>query len=96
MWIYNQVGLHILNHSTLDGNPFKEWILEYGQEEFTTGVTKVLNMIDTMAMEADEQTRQLMDSYYLKSAMYEYAFWDYGYYGDTKSYDYTNRLEEWI
>jgi thiaminase len=96
MWIYNQVGLHILNHSTLDGNPFKEWILEYGQEEFPTGVTKVLNMIDTMAKEADEQTRQLMDSYYLKSAMYEYAFWDYGYYGDTKSYDYTNRLEEWI
>ena len=37
MWIYNQVGLHILNHSKLEGNPFKEWILEYGQEEFTTG-----------------------------------------------------------
>jgi thiamine-phosphate pyrophosphorylase len=46
MWIYNQVGLHILNHSKLEGNPYKEWILEYGQEEFTTGVNKVLKMVD--------------------------------------------------
>ena len=96
MWIYNRVGLHILNHSTLDGNPYKEWILEYGQEEFTTGVNQVLEMVDAMAADADEQTRQMMDYYYLKSALYEYAFWDYGYCGDTKSYAYTDSLEEWL
>ena len=96
MWIYNRVGLHILNNSTLEGNPFKEWILEYGQEEFTVGVNKVLKMIDTMAADADGQTRQMMDYYYLKSALYEYAFWDYGYCGDTKSYDYMDSLEDWI
>lgn len=96
MWIYNRVGLHILNHSTLHGNPYKEWILEYGQEEFTTGVNQVLKMIDAMAADADEHTRQMMDYYYLKSALYEYAFWDYGYCGDTKSYAYTDSLEEWL
>ena len=96
MWIYNRVGLHILNHSTLDGNPYKEWILEYGQEEFTTGVNHVLEIVDAMAADADEQTRQMMDYYYLKSALYEYAFWDYGYCGDTKSYAYTDSLEEWL
>lgn len=96
MWIYNRVGLHILDHSTLDGNPYKEWILEYGQEEFTTGVNQVLKMIDAMAADADEHTRQMMDYYYLKSALYEYAFWDYGYCGDTKSYAYTDSLEEWL
>lgn len=96
MWIYNRVGLHILNHSTLEGNPYKEWILEYGQEEFTTGVNQVLKMIDAMAADADEHTRQMMDYYYLKSALYEYAFWDYGYCGDTKSYAYTDSLEEWL
>lgn len=96
MWIYNRVGLHILNHSTLEGNQYKEWILEYGQEEFTVGVNQVLKMIDDLAADADDETRQMMDYYYLKSALYEYAFWDYGYYGDSKSYDYTESLEEWL
>ena len=96
MWIYNRVGLHILTNSTLDGNQYKEWILEYGHEEFTIGVNQVLQMIDAMAAVADEQTRQMMDYYYLKSALYEYAFWDYGYCGNTKLYDYTDSLEEWL
>ena len=96
MWIYNQVGLHILNHSKLEGNPYKEWILEYGQEEFTTGVNKVLKMIDGWASKADSQTREMMDYYYLKAALYEYAFWDYGYHSDGKSYDYIDSLEEWL
>lgn len=96
MWIYNRVGLHILKHSSLEGNPYKEWILEYGQDEFTIGVNKVLSMIDALAADADEATREKMDYYYLKSALYEYAFWDYGYSGEAKSYDYMNSLEEWL
>ena len=96
MWIYNQVGLHILEHSKLDSNPYKEWILEYGQEEFTTGVNKVLRMIDSWASKADKETREKMDYYYLKAALYEYAFWDYGYHADAKSYNYTETLEEWL
>lgn len=96
MWIYNEVGLHILKHSNLEGNPYKEWILEYGQEEFTTGVNQVQEMIDGWADKADIQTRKKMDYYYLKAALYEYAFWDYGYHGDARSYDYTDSLEEWL
>ena len=96
MWIYNPVGLHILEHSKLDSNPYKEWILEYGQEEFTTGVNKVLRMIDSWASKADKETREKMDYYYLKAALYEYAFWDYGYHADAKSYNYTETLEEWL
>ncbi|MBQ2006515.1 MAG: thiamine phosphate synthase [Bacteroidales bacterium] len=88
MWIYNRVGLHILEHSKLEGNPYKEWILEYGNEEFTIGVNQVLEMLDNWASKADEQTLKAMDYYYLKAALYEYAFWDYGYNADTKSYDY--------
>lgn len=96
MWIYNQVGLHILNHARLEGNPFREWIMEYGQDEFTEGVNQALDLIDAWAPEADEDTLKKMEYYYLKAALYEYAFWDYGYYGDTKSYDYTESLEGWI
>ena len=96
MWIYNQVGLHILNHSKLEGNPYKEWILEYGQEEFTTGVNQVLKIIDGWASKADRETLEKMDYYYLKAALYEYAFWDYGYHADSRSYDYVDSLEEWL
>lgn len=96
MWIYNRVGLHILGQATLEGNPYKEWILEYGNEEFTAGVNQVLEMVDSWAAQADDETRQKMDYYYLKAALYEYAFWDYGYFADDKSYDYTNSLNEWL
>ena len=96
MWIYNMVGLHILRTARLENNPYKEWILEYGNEEFTQGVNTVLEMVDKWADQADEETRKKMDYYYLKAALYEYAFWDYGYCADAKSYDYTDSLEEWL
>lgn len=96
MWIYNQVGLHILKHARLEGNQYKEWILEYGKEEFSEGVNKVLAMIDEWALKADEETVRQMDSYFIKAALYEYAFWDYGYHAEGKSYDYTESMEEWL
>lgn len=96
MWIYNRVGLHIFHHSRLEGNPYKEWILEYGNEEFTVGVNKVLKMIDAWASKADSKTREKMDYYYLKAALYEYAFWDYGYHAEARSYEYTDSLEGWL
>ena len=96
MWIYNRVGLHILHHAKLEANPYREWILEYGNEEFTEGVNQVLEMVDEWAAHVDDETRKMMDYYYLKAALYEYAFWDYGYFADSKSYDYMNKLEEWL
>jgi thiaminase len=70
--------------------------MEYGQDEVTEGVNQALDLIDAWATGADEDTLRKMEYYYLKAALYEYAFWDYGYYGDTKSYDYTESLEGWI
>lgn len=96
MWIYNRVGLHILQNARLEGNPYKEWILEYGNEEFTEGVRTVLGIIDGWAADADELTVKKMTDFYLKAALYEYAFWDYGYEGDGKSYNYSESLEGWI
>ncbi len=92
MWIYNRVGLHILGIAKLENNPYKEWILEYGNEEFTTGVNTVLDIIDSWALEADQATIKEMNRLYLRAALYEYAFWDYAYYGDEKTYGYANSL----
>lgn len=96
MWIYNRVGLHILKEATLKDNPYKEWILEYGNEQFTANVNRVLEMTDKWAATADKETLDRMDYFYLKAALYEYAFWDYGYFAETKKYDYANSLEGWI
>lgn len=94
MWIYNRVGLDILKHAKIENNQYKDWILEYGNEEFTEGVNQVLEMVDELAAKADKETRRKMEFYYLKAALYEYAFWDYGYFADSKSYDYVNLIEK--
>lgn len=36
----------------------------------------------------DAGTRAVMTDMFLKSMQYEYAFWDYWYYGDGKDYSY--------
>ena len=92
-WIYNEVGLQILETAKLDGNPYKEWILEYGNEEFTRGTRILVDMIDEWAEKADEATRQEMTRVYIEGAICEYAFWEYGYNGDAGNYDY---LKTWI
>ena len=96
MWIYNRVGLHILDSAALEDNPYREWIMEYGNEDFTGGVNAVLDMIDGWASKADEQTKSEMTRLFLRAALYEYAFWDYGYAGEESTYDYADSLDGWI
>ena len=81
MWVYNEVGLHILRTAHVEGNPYKEWIQEYGNDAFTQGVNKVLALADEYAAAADAQTRERMTSVYVEATRYEYLFWDYGYSG---------------
>lgn len=81
MWIYNRVGLNILKIAKLEDNPYKEWILEYGNEEFTQGVNTVLDIVDSWTAKADRKTLEGMEHYYMRGAQYEYDFWEYGYEG---------------
>ena len=96
MWIYNEVGLYIRSIASLEGNPYKEWVLEYGNEEFTEGVNAVLALADEWAAAVDDDTRARMTRAYLEAALFEYAFWDYGYNGPEKDYSYMNSLKEWL
>ena len=74
MWIYNEVGLYILSIASLEGNPYKEWVLEYGNEEFTEGVNAVLAIADQWAAAVDDDTRAKMTQAFLEAALFEYAF----------------------
>jgi len=96
-WIYNRVGLDILRTSSLESNPYREWILEYGNEEFCEQTKSLLEMTDRIASEASSEERDEMDRIYLEGAIYEYAFWDYGYRGEEGSYEYLeNPPKRWI
>ena len=81
MWVYNVVGLHILRTAAVEGNPYREWIQEYGNEAFTAGVAQVLELADSYAAAAPEDIRERMTSAYIEATRFEYLFWDYGYNG---------------
>lgn len=82
IWVYNRVGLYILGIAELEGNPYRDWIEAYGDESYTREVDYMLEVIDAWAAEKDRQTRDAMTSQFLTSLLFEYDFWDYGYYGE--------------
>jgi len=81
MWVYNEVGQHILRTASTEGNPYAEWIHEYGNDAFTEGVNAVLKLIDSYAAATDSATRARMTQEYIDATRFEYLFWDWGYYG---------------
>ncbi|MCF0177845.1 MAG: TenA family protein [Bacteroidales bacterium] len=93
MWVYNEVGLHIYNNQNRDSNPYSEWIAAYSSEEFTEGVNKVLDMVDTIASELTIEDRDEMKNAFRTAVAYELYFWDYGYYGETKYADTDGKIE---
>ena len=84
MWIYNEVGLYIYAHRNPNPNPYAEWVATYASEDFTEGTRLVLELCDRLAAEATEEQRKAMTEAYLIAAEYEWAFWNWGYYGDEK------------
>ena len=82
LWIYNRAGLDILQIAELDGNPYMDWIMEYGDEEFTTEMDQILKFIDKWVAAAEDDVVSKMDAAFLEAARFEYAFWDYCYTGD--------------
>jgi len=81
MWVYNEVGLYILKIASVEGNPYREWIQEYGNEAFTEGVSAVLKLADSYAAAASPELRAKMTAAFVEATQFEYWFWDYGYYG---------------
>ena len=84
MWVYNEVGLHILSIAHVKDNPYAEWISEYADDEFTRGVQAVLEIADSYAAAADADMRRQLTSLFVEATRFEYDFWDYGYYGQNR------------
>ena len=78
-WVYNNVGLHIRGIARLEGNPYREWISEYGDAEYGRTVERMVGITDALAVRASAGTVLEMDRAFLRSLDLEYDFWDYGY-----------------
>lgn len=82
MWIYNEVGLYIYAHRNPNPNPYAEWVATYASEDFTECTRLILELCDRIAEEATPEVREEMREAYLTAAEYEWAFWNWGYYGN--------------
>jgi len=85
LWLYNCVGYDILHNANLEGNPYKEWIMTYGDEEYTADLNRVLEIMDKWAADVDDEVLSKMDEVFLEAAQFEHDFWEYGYIGDEES-----------
>ena len=81
IWIYNEVGKYLQTIAVTEGNPYSEWIEEYGNEDFSAAVAEVLSLIDRYADCTDEMTRAEMTNQFREGVRFEYEFWDYAYWG---------------
>ncbi|MBQ0015922.1 MAG: TenA family protein [Bacteroidales bacterium] len=82
IWIYNEVGKHLKAIAVNAGNPYREWIDEYGNEDFSASVANILSLIDEYAGNTNVIIRKEMTSQFREGVHFEYQFWDYAYKGE--------------
>lgn len=97
--IYEAITKHPFIRELADGSLDNQKFNRYlAQDEVYIGNygRQMFQLTDRWAEKAGEKTVDGMSDAFLGAALYEYAFWDYGYYGDAKTYDYMNDYKKWI
>jgi thiaminase/transcriptional activator TenA len=77
-WIYWDVAGAIVGSAAPD-NPYRAWIDTYADPRFGEAVRMVIDIADRAAAGAPPQLRTAMLAAFLRSARYEYLFWDGAY-----------------
>lgn len=80
-WVYNCVGVHVRSTARLEGNPYREWIEEYGDEAYGRTVMRMVAIADSLAAVSGAADVERMGKAFLEALGLEFAFWDYGYSG---------------
>lgn len=78
-WVYCEVGRHLLATARLEGNPYREWIEEYGDTDYRGSVLKMVSVADSLAAAASPEELRRMDEAFLEALGFEFAFWNNGY-----------------
>jgi thiaminase/transcriptional activator TenA len=77
-WIYWDVGSRIAKSATAD-NPYRAWIDTYADEGFGEAVRTVIGITDRAADATTTAVRTRMMTAFIRSAQYEFLFWDGAY-----------------
>lgn len=78
-WMYGKVAEHIYSNAQPE-NPFQKWIDTYAGEEFDETTARLKEITEMWAGKVEGAMHKRMKQYFLRSARYEYYFWDSAYY----------------
>lgn len=78
-WIYKCVGDYVSQSANLEGNTYAGWIALYSDEYFVEEVEQFIAICDKYAEESSAEIKEKMVDAFLKSAQYEYDFWNDAY-----------------
>ncbi len=77
-WVYQKVGESILANAAKE-NPYYHWIETYGDPAFEQSNRRAIEICDTLAASASEETRREMTRAFLLSTRFEQMFWESAY-----------------
>lgn len=78
-WLYNEVAVHIRKNTT-HNNKYQRWIDTYAGAEFDQTTRRLKEITQELAKNCTNHTRTQMKDQFLRSAKYEWLFWDSAYY----------------
>ncbi len=82
-WIYLEVGKELVKRGSKDKD-YQRWIDQYSSAEYEQSVRAVLAMMNEAARDASDAQKRNARALFVRSARYEYMFWDMAW-----------RLEAW-
>lgn len=75
-WVYREVGVNIIGHARLEGNPYSQWIETYADENFEKSTRRAIGICDSLAEKAGEDVRRRMTDLFVLCTRMEWLFWD--------------------
>jgi len=77
-WLYNEVALHIHQMAQRE-NKYQQWIDTYSGAEFDQTTGRLKQITRELAHNSNRETRSKMKNLFLRSAKYEWFFWESAY-----------------
>lgn len=79
MWVYNEVGKHILSIAVTEGNPYRDWIECYSSPLMDEGAECSVRLTDELAAAESDEKKEAMTLAFVKSTEFELLFWEQAY-----------------
>lgn len=77
-WLYNEVAVYIYKIASKE-NKYQKWIDTYASSEFDQTTERLKEITENLAQRSNSKTRKRMKELFIRSAEYEWFFWDSAY-----------------